>query len=91
MDETNALLAEIRDALMSGKNVSNDLTIHGETEGSENLTELIAAPSKLELARQWLKDNPKDKKRSTRWLEENVKPLNVPISRTYWGKAKGRK
>jgi len=91
MADTNALLGRILEVLESGKTVSNVLTVEGNFPREQKVVNHIAAPSKLEVARQWLKDHPEHKKKSTRWLEENITPMGVQISRTYWGKAKGKK
>ncbi|MFC1959139.1 hypothetical protein ACFLYO_00360 [Chloroflexota bacterium] len=48
----------------------------------------IAAPSKTELALQWLRLHPKQADKSGRWLETNARPSHVKISYKTWNKVK---
>lgn len=50
--------------------------------------QMVALPSKMELAKEWLKEHPEDRQLTGRELEENRKPHNVKISYVYWNKAK---
>lgn len=98
MDQTNALIAEqtnvLRAALermitaseMRQKSaVANYLPTRFE---GEKVTKHIAAPSKLEVAIQWLQEHESDREKSGRVLSKTVKPMGIEISRTYWDKAK---
>jgi hypothetical protein len=48
----------------------------------------VATPSKLELAKSWLKDNPSDKSLSGRELSAGRLPMGVQISHVTWNQAK---
>lgn len=50
--------------------------------------EKVALPSKMELAKQWLKDHPEDKRLTGRDLSAIRFPQGVEISHVYWNKAK---
>lgn len=54
----------------------------------EGLPQMIAAPSKLELAREWLVNHPEDMTLTGRELESLRTPLGVEISYVTWNKAK---
>lgn len=60
--------------------VVNDLPAH--------LPQPAALPSKLELARKWLRDHPDDMQQSGRELEASCKPMGVEISYVTWNKVK---
>lgn len=50
--------------------------------------EKAALPSKMELAKQWLKDHPEDRSLTGRDLSAIRFPQGVEISHVYWNKAK---
>lgn len=48
----------------------------------------VAAPSKMEVAKQWLIDHPEDQQLTGRDLETGRNPMNMKISYRTWNDAK---
>jgi hypothetical protein len=90
MQETNRLLAGILAAVEREKSLETQFP-QGKLFPEAVVSTPLAAPSKLELAKQWLKDHPEDKKRTGRDLEKHVMPMGVHISHAWWNKAKPKK
>lgn len=87
MNETNALLRDILDALKTQPvEVVNSpvKTFNSLTPGKT----LVAVPSKMELCRQWLHDHPEDMALTVRELSTLRQPMGVQISHVTWSQAK---
>ena len=49
---------------------------------------IVGTPSVKQLAADWLRAHPEHRAKSTRWLEQNAKPMGVTVGKSTWGRAK---